>query len=259
LSIFRQFYFYFIYLFKAQNLHGIHSPFVFELYSYLISKNKIDFSKIEILRKKILADYRKIEVTDLGAGAKSNKANRRTVSNIIRFSSKNRKYYELISKIIDFYAFKNIIELGTSLGISSAYLASSASKPKITTFEGCSNTLNIAKENFETLNLQNIQSIQGNINETLPVFLNKISDFDLVYIDANHRYEPTINYFEQLKSKATENSCIIFDDIYWSAEMTQAWNTIKNDKSVSISLDFFEIGIVFFRKGIEKQDFILKY
>jgi predicted O-methyltransferase YrrM len=259
LSIFRQIYFYFLYLFRAQNLHGLHSPFVFELYSFLISKSTIDFSRIEILRKELLHDNRKVEVTDLGAGAKSNKSKTRTITNIIRFSSKNKKYYELISKVIEFYNFKNIIELGTSLGISSSYMAVSKSNPTINTFEGCPYTLLIARENFEKLELKNIQTNQGNIDLTLAKYLDGISDFDLAYIDANHRYEPTMAYFELLKSKINENSCIIFDDIYWSSEMTKAWTAIKKDKSVSISLDFFEIGIVFFRKGIEKQDFILRY
>jgi predicted O-methyltransferase YrrM len=259
LSIFRQFYYYIIYRFKAQNLHGLHSPFVFELYSHLISDQKTDFSAVVNLRNHLKKDFRKIEVTDFGAGAKANNAKTRTISNIIRFSSKNKKYYELISNIIDFYQYKNILELGTSLGISSAYMSISKSNPAITTFEGCPNTLEIAKENFTKLQIENINAIVGNIDNTLPAYLMHILDFDLVYIDANHRFAPTLVYFELLKQKAKPNSCIIFDDIYWSAEMTKAWQVIKADKTVSVSLDFFEIGIVFFRENIEKQDFVLKF
>ena len=237
----------------------MHSAFVFELYSALLKKSEIDFESIVHIRKKYGLDSRTISVTDFGAGAKSSKNRIRKIKDIIRFSSKNKIYYELISKLIHFQKYTKIIELGTSLGIGSSYLAQASADVELYTFEGCPETLKIAQETFDNLGLKNISGIVGNIDITLPAFLTTISHFDLAYIDANHRYEPTMAYFEQLKVKAKPHSCIVFDDIYWSADMTRAWKDIKADPAVSISLDFFEIGIVFFRKEIAKQDFVLKY
>ncbi len=259
MDIFRQVTHFISYLFRAKSLHGVHSTFVFNLYSSILEKPTVDFSDIELVRNKYTKDSREIEISDLGAGTKSGKNKFRKISNIVRYSSKNKIYYELLAKLIQSQKYTKIIELGTSLGICTSYFSKTSKEVQIHTFEGCKHTLEIAEETFINLKIENVATELGNIDTTLPDYLNSIDSFDLVYIDANHRYEPTIRYFELLKSKAKPHSCIVFDDIYWSAEMTKAWQKIKADPTISISLDFFELGIVFFRKEIAKQDFILQY
>ena len=145
------------------------------------------------------------------------------------------------------------------MGLTTAYLSKVDKNIKVYSFEGCDETAKIAQENFEKLALENIEIIVGNIDETLPEKLNKTAHLDFVFFDANHRYEPTIRYFQQCLEKSHDESCFIFDDIYWSEEMKQAWQTIQNHKSVSISIDLFWVGIVFFRKKQPKQHFVLKF
>lgn len=248
------------YFTKANNAHGIHSPFVFDLYTKVYKKNfhNSDFIAIETLRKSLKNDQRKLEITDFGAGSKTNDSLKRTVADISRKSLKSSFWGQFFYALIQHYNYTEVLELGTSLGITTSYLAKANPKVKVNTFEGCKNTIAIAKENFEELNLGNINVTAGNIDFTLPEFLRNTKSLDLVLFDANHRYEPTVRYFNLCYEKAHENSVFIMDDIYWSEEMKQAWNEIKTDPRVTITVDFFQIGLVFFREGKQKQDFVLR-
>ena len=249
------------YFFKAKDEHSLHSPFVFEFYTQVLKDetHSTEYDEIENLRKQLLSDNRIVKITDFGAGAKTNKSIQRTVEDIARKSLKKPSLAQLFFRIIKFYKYKNILDLGTSLGLTTAYLGKANSEVKLKSFEGCSKTAKIAQENFYKLSLENIEIIVGNIDETLPEKLKGISSLDFVFFDANHRYEPTIRYFKQCITKTHDESCFVFDDIYWSEEMKKAWQTIQNHESVSISIDLFWVGIVFFRKKQPKQHFVLKF
>jgi len=249
------------YFFKAKDEHSLHSPFVFEFYTQVLKDetHSTEYDEIENLRKQLLSDNRIVKITDFGAGAKTNKSIQRTVEDIARKSLKKPSLAQLFFRIIKFYEYKNILDLGTSLGLTTAYLGKANSEVKLKSFEGCSETAKIAQENFYKLSLENIEIIVGNIDETLPEKLKGISSLDFVFFDANHRYEPTIRYFKQCITKTHDESCFVFDDIYWSEEMKKAWQTIQNHESVSISIDLFWVGIVFFRKKQPKQHFVLKF
>jgi len=249
------------YLLKAKDEHSLHSPFVFEFYTKVL-KDKThytEYDKIEILRKQLLKDKRIVNITDFGAGAKTNKSIQRTVEDIAKKSLKKPSLAQLFFRIIRFYQYKNILDLGTSLGLTTAYLGKANNGIKLKSFEGCAETAKAAQENFNKLSLKNIEIIVGNIDETLPEELKEFINLDFVFFDANHRYEPTIRYFEQCLTKAHEESCFIFDDIYWSEEMKQAWQAIQKHRAVTVSIDLFWVGIVFFRKKQPKQHYILKF
>jgi len=249
------------YRLKAKDEHSLHSPFVYEFYTKVINDKLYfaEFDEIENLRNQLLSDNRIINITDFGAGAKTNKNIRRTVEDISRKSLKKPSLAQLFFRIIKNYQYKNIFDLGTSLGLTTAYLGKADQNLKVYSFEGCDETAKVAHENFGKLALKNIEIIVGNIDETLPEKLQNSTQLDFVFFDANHRYEPTIRYFSQCLAKAHDGSCFIFDDIYWSKEMKQAWQTIQRHESVSISIDLFWIGIVFFRKKQPKQHFVLKF
>ncbi len=249
------------YLLKAKDEHSLHSPFVFDFYTKILNdkSQKADYVNIEALRKQLLSDKRIITINDFGAGAKTNKNTQRTVGDIARKSLKKPSLAQLFYRIIENYQYSTILDLGTSLGLTTAYLASSSQDIKVQSFEGCAETAKIAQENFDKLSLKNIEIIVGNIDGTLPEKLSETAQLDFVFFDANHRYEPTIRYFEQCLSKAHEDSCFVFDDIYWSEEMKEAWQTIQKHEFVSVSIDLFWVGIVFFRKKQPKQHFILKF
>jgi predicted O-methyltransferase YrrM len=243
------------------NEHGIHSPFVFDLYNQVFKNNEnfYAYEKVEELRKRLLADQRQIEVLDLGAGSVSGNKKTRAVKDISGKSVKSKKYGQLLFRLVNYFQSETIIELGTSVGISTIYLAIARSKSEIITIEGSPEIRKIALANFEQSGLKNIISEEGNFDDRLPMILKKIKTADLVFFDGNHRKEATLAYFRLCLEKANDKSIFIFDDIYWSKGMAEAWEIIKADPSVTVTIDIFQMGIVFFRKEQAKEHFILAY
>ncbi len=249
------------YFFSAGNEHDLHSPFLFDFYKKAVQASELppEANQIEALRKATRRDSRVIEITDFGAGSRWNKSNARKISTIAKTSEKSQKWQAILFRIIkNYYANSTIIELGTSLGITTSYLAIANPTNRIVTFEGCPEIADVAQQNFKNLQFENISQVVGNIDETLLDFLRNEKIVDVVFFDANHRYEPTVRYFELCLAKSHENSMFVFDDIYWSEEMRQAWKEIKAHESVRQTLDFWQIGIVLFRKSQPKQHFRLK-
>lgn len=249
------------FLFSSKNEHSLHSPFVFELFTKII-KSKARFScfeQIERLRKQLIKNRSIVEITDFGAGSRIYKTNRREIRQIAKSAEKKPKFGELLFRLVEHFKPATIFDLGTSLGITTIYISKAYSDSKITTFEGCSVIADIATQNFKELNCKNIKLITGNIDDTLQIELSKIKQLDFVFFDANHRFEPTIKYFEFCLEKATEESIFVFDDIHWSNEMHEAWQFIRNHPRVMISIDLFYLGLVFFRKNQPKQDFVLRF
>ncbi len=253
---------YFIkFLLASRNEHSLHSPFVFDLYTKIVKvKKKLPiFIEVENLRKKLLKNRTIIEVTDFGAGSQIYKTNHREIRQIAKSAEKSPRFGRLLFRLIQHFKPATVFDLGTSLGITTLYESKACESGWVYTFEGCPETAKIAKENFKALNCENIEVILGNLDETLPKKLNEIKQLDFVFFDANHRYEPTVRYFEICMTKATEDSVFVFDDIHWSDEMNKAWEYISNHSSVMISIDLFFVGLVFFRKNQPKQHFVLRY
>jgi predicted O-methyltransferase YrrM len=235
---------------------GVHSPFVYHFTKFVIyEKNPFYiFSDIEYLRQSLLKDRRKITVTDFGTG----KSRERTIKSIARSSLKEAEYGRLFLRIINYCGCRNVLELGTSLGITTAYLASGAKNIACTTIEGCPETAKVAIAGFEKLKLDNINLVLGNLDEVLLPQLEKNSGLDFVFIDANHRYEALMRYFEQLLPNLNDNSMLIVDDLYWSAGMEDAWNAIKQHPKVMVTIDLFQLGIVFFNPHLNKKHYKMR-
>jgi predicted O-methyltransferase YrrM len=218
------------------------------------------FHKIENLRKSLLKNKERIVVEDFGAGSSLDSTNARRISDITRHAAKPAKYGRLLYRMIDHFHCGQVLELGTSLGLSTAYMASHPSVEHITTLEGAALVAARAKQNLESLSISKVDIITGNFDTTLEMALKKNLKPDLVFFDGNHRKEPTLRYFRQCLSTADENSIFVFDDIHWSAEMEDAWREICQDDAVTCSIDLFFVGIVFFRKEFrEKQAFTIRY
>lgn len=245
----------------AVNEHSLHSPFIYDLYTKTIKAkfSSEDFNAIEGLRQNLILSKEKIEVSQLGANSKVNNSDVRPISAIAEKGLSEQRFSQFLYGIIRNCDCKNIVELGTSFGINTLYLATNQNV-NVVTFEGCHNTAYIATNNFNKLGYTNIEQIEGNIDYTLSDFISHSSnDIDLAFIDANHRYEPTIKYFELLLSKINDNSIIIIDDIYWSKGMAKAWKKIKNHPRTSITVDLYKAGIVFFKPELTKEHFRLMY
>jgi len=242
--------------------HGTHSPFVFDFITNVLNdKRRFYFYKqIESLRQALKTNAAIIEVEDYGAGSVVSKTKNRAVKQIAQTALKPQKFGQLMFRLVNYYAPQNIIELGTSLGITTSYLASASSIASVTTMEGAPAIASLAKQNFELLALKNINLVLGNFDITLAPTLNKIARADLAFVDGNHRKEPTLRYFEQLMAHSQEHTILIFDDIHWSSEMEAAWEIIKADDRVKLTIDLFFIGLVFLRKEFKvKQHFTIRF
>lgn len=252
------------YYFKAQNGkgHGIHSPFVFDFIIHVLNdKIKYDcYSEIESLRNELLKKNDSIDVEDFGAGSAVMPFKNRRIKDIAGTSLKRKKYAQLLFRIAKYYQSKDIVELGTSFGISSSYLASANNNSNIITFEGSHNIAKIALDNFKKIDLRNIELIEGDFEKTLPLAANKIKNVDLLFIDGNHRKEPTLAYFNFFLKKSGAQSIFIFDDIHWSKGMEEAWSQVQQHDSVTLTIDLFFIGLVFFSHDFKvKQHFTIRF
>lgn len=242
--------------------HGVHSPFVFDFIIHVLNDRKRydSYSKIEKLRHELLHNNEVIEVKDFGAGSSVFSTNKRQVKKIAASSLKRKKYAQLLFRIARYYQCKTIVELGTSFGITTSYLASANPESDVYTFEGADSIAAIAQENFNKNQLNNIHLTLGDFDQTLPTLDEKINSVDLLFIDGNHRKEPTIKYFEDFLPKAHNDSIFIFDDIHWSEEMEQAWEEIRSHESVTLSIDLFFIGTIFFKSEFKvKQHFSIRF
>lgn len=245
----------------AKSRHGTHSPFVYKLVDeviYNFSAKKI-YQAIEKQRKKLWNDDTIITVTDLGAGSLLNKNNTKKISQVAKNALKSPRLAQLIYRLAAAQQPQTCIELGTCLGITTAYLALAQPNSKVITIEGCPATAAVAAQNFTDLNLSNIELQVGNFNALLPQAIANAQKLDFVYVDGNHTKAATLNYFNLCLPKIHENSLLIFDDIYWSDGMKAAWQEIKNHPQVTITIDLFWIGLVFFKKDQAKEHFKIKF
>jgi predicted O-methyltransferase YrrM len=253
------------YYVKASNGrgHGVHSPFVFEFITKILNdKSRYPvYEEVETLRQRLLKDQALLNVEDLGAGSASSKKNQRTIASIAKNATKSKRFGQLLYRIAKFYRPYVILELGTSLGITSSYLAKARPEARVITLEGSGQILAVAKDNFKQLQLENMETVEGNFDGTLQPAINSLQGaIDVAFIDGNHRLQPTIQYFETILAKTDNFSIIILDDIHWSREMEQAWEYCKSYPSVTLSIDLFFIGILVFRKEIrEKQHFVIRF
>jgi predicted O-methyltransferase YrrM len=249
------------YYLTARTKHDVHSPFVFDFVTNVINKKNLvpEFDRIENRRKELLKDDKIINVTDFGTAFKGPKTYRRKISAITYHSAKPAKYAQLLYRIVNYFKPGNLLELGTSFGISTMYMSSANREARIITLEGCSETAKVATENFEQTGLKNIEQVTGDFNYTLDEAINKFENLDFVFFDGNHQKEPTLNYFQKCLTKSHNQSIFIFDDINWSAQMKEAWKEIKDHPRVTVTIDLFILGIVFFNPDLTKQNFTIRF
>lgn len=249
------------YFLNAVDEHSLHSPFIYKIYTELIKPDQRNkrFDVIEDCRKKLKKDNRSIQIEDFGSGSHWTSSPIRKISRIARYSATAPKYSRLNYRLIEGYQSENIIELGASFGINTLYMAAGNPNAQVYTLEGCPETAKIARKNFDSLAAGNIDLRVGNIDHTLPPILNQIDRVDFVYIDANHSYEATRRYFEMLLPKLTHNSVMIFDDIHWSRGMEYAWQEIVAHRQTTLTIDLFQVGLVFFKPLYSKQHYIINY
>jgi len=225
-----------------------------------------EYKLLNEYRKDLLKNDKTIQVTDFGAGSRVFTSDERTISAIAKNVGIPKKRARFLFRLANYLNCKNILELGTSLGIGTSALAVN-SKSAVTSIEGCPQTADVARNQLKKFGLSNVKLKVGEFEEILSkfiVFSNKTTNnkqqtqYDLIYFDGHHTKEATLKYFKQLLPTAHNGTVFIFDDIHWSPGMEAAWEEIKTHPEVKVTIDTFFLGLVFFRKEQAKQHFTIR-
>ena len=248
------------FLWYSKNEHAVHSPFVFSLITkcFYDKKKRPEYAVLEQYRKALLENKNTIEVTDFGAGSKVFKSSTRVIAQIAQTAGISEKRARLLYRVTNYFQTENILELGTSLGLATSAMSLGSPKAKITTLEGCPETANQCQLQLQKFNLNNVKSVVTEFGSYLNNRQPSTINYQLIYFDGNHSKKATLDYFEYLLPTITNDTVWIFDDIHWSAEMEEAWETIKKHPKVSVTIDTFQWGLVFFRREQHKELFIIR-
>ena len=248
------------FLWQSKNEHAVHSPFVFNLLTkcFYDCKIKLEYEVLKKYRKSLVENKNTIEVTDFGAGSKVFKSNKREISKIATTAGISPKRAQLLYRIVNYFQPSSILEIGTSVGLATAALSLGNKKAQITTLEGCKNTLSVAQNQLQKFKCTNIEFLNSEFSHYFKNSDLKSKTFDLIYFDGNHQKQATLDYFEALLSTITNDTLWIFDDIHWSKEMEEAWKIIQKQDKVSVTIDTFQWGFVFFRREQPKEHFIIR-
>ena len=239
---------------KSATGFGIHSPFVYEFAQKVLnpSNNIAPLKEVDWFRNWQVDTPIEVAPSSFGAGSK-NRGKSEKLAQVIRNSSVSKKNGALLYRLAQWTNAVNILEIGTSVGVSTMYLASSSPNANVITLEGDSRRARLAQNSFDLFDLQNIKIIEGDFEISLNEAIKSLPKVDLVFFDGNHKAEPTLRYFKSCLEIAHDNTVFVFDDIRWSKEMNKTWSVIANHQNVNLSIDLFSMGIVFFRKGMKKQ------
>jgi len=251
------------YRINSGSRHSVHSPFVYALVDKVF-RNQMDnqaFRDIAKLRRRLLLKAQVIEITDFGSGANHKQYSHRfeRVASIVRNSSVSERYGRLLFRLVEYFRPHTIIELGTSVGISTLYMSIASPDACVYTVEGCTTKSEQAAANFEALKVSNVEQHIGRFDLILPDLVKQVKKLDFAFIDGNHTYEATIENFEALLSISNNDTVFVFDDIHWSADMQKAWNEISDHEGVTVTIDLFRFGIMFLRKELSKQKFVIRF
>lgn len=281
------------FLLHSTNAHGVHSPFVYDLLTkcFYDQNNYTQYKALIKFRKALKNSGKSIYVKDFGAGSRDQnlqKHQTRPVKQMLSNASVRLKRQRLLFRLVQFLQPKTILELGTHLGMGTIAMASGNPKAEITSLEGCPNTAEFTRSHLESwleeihseATIPNHDENQVNIlNITFAEYFEKIKQdmdlrepaaernaneaaankkFDIIYLDGHHDGSATLKYFEQIKSLIYQDSLVIIDDIHWSKSMTAAWNKIIKDPQVTVSIDTYFWGLIFFRKEQAKEHFTVR-
>lgn len=241
--------------------HGIHSPLIYALITNVLNDNYkyLVYDEVEKIRRMMYRSENTVSSGFFGAGSRRFSPEKRKIKDIARYSSVNKKSGRLLFRMVKYYKPETVLELGTSVGISTLYMAKGSDKTNIISIEANKELVEIARINIKSTGLQNIELINDSFENVLPGIISKLNENILVFIDGNHEKEATLNYFSQLTEISANNLIIILDDINWSDGMREAWNEIKSHPASKATVDLFFTGIVYLNKGLQKQNYIIRF
>lgn len=240
------------YYFRAGTRYDVHSPFVADFVQEVLEDRRwyYPFSDIEHLRQELKRNRTQLSVTDHGAGSQAAPGRAvRTVAGLARHAALGPAAGRRLFRLVRRYRPGAILELGTSLGLGALYLSAPSSTTPVRTIEGCPATAARAREHFDRFHRSNIELLVGSFDDCLSAALKPVERLDLLYLDGDHRRSATLRYVERCLDKAGPDSIFVIADIYWSAEMKAAWEVLRHHPRVRLSIDLFDMGLLFFRNA----------
>jgi predicted O-methyltransferase YrrM len=231
--------------------HGIHSPFVYDFVANVLFDKKYypEYDFFRNIRKELMDFDICLDVNEIGAGSKKIQQKTRLVSEMVKVSSVNEKFGRLFFRLAHYYNPLSILELGTSVGLSTIYLSKGAESSKVYTIEGNKSLCDYAKTLFIKKDLKNIEVIEGLFDDKLKTVIPLLTGSPLIFIDGNHSFEPTLGYYRLLSDNLDEY-ILIFDDISWSEGMQKAWAEIVFNSKKDVTIDLFRMGIIIRKKDV---------
>lgn len=244
---------------KAGNAHAVHPPFLFNLYTEAIRAKTPDREVMGVMNyiRELKREHSPITYTAYGSAEGT--AISLSPAEVVRKQSSGKRKGKLLYRLVKRFQPATLLELGTNLGVGTAFLLSAKPDAEVITVEASPELAGIARRYFDTTAPGGVSLFQGRFSEQLPIVLDRLTSLDFVYFDGDHRQEATLEYFRLCSAKANNNSVFVFDDIHWSTGMEKAWKSIVNDPKVSLSVDLYQLGLVFFRQELSKQFFRLRF
>jgi len=244
---------------KHKKGHGIHSPFMYKLITEVFNKKPDKgLKQVFVVYNKYKSSKLNLSCKDIGAKTTYRSKEKLSVGAIIKRSSVNKKYGKLIYNLTTHFKPQKILELGTSVGISTAFLARAAPNANLKTIEGVIEKVEVAKQIASELKVSP-EFVIGNFDQVLDQTLDKSIQLDLVFFDGNHTKKSTLTYFSKCLKKVHNDTIFVFDDIHWSEEMEAAWDQIRIHDQVKVSVDLFRLGLIFFKKELSYQHYVIKF
>jgi len=233
---------------KADTINKVHSPYLYALITAMLEfdKSYYDDGALEALRAEYHSNNQTITFEDYGAGPSKQKTAK--LSKLAKTSVSNKWKCRLLRNLVLFHRAESIVEFGTNLGISTAYLRMADKRARLITVEAADELMRYAKKNFKRLGYEAEFKTM-----TFDDYLGNLSldhfHCDFFYLDGDHSYENTLRYFQFFWENGAEEMMLVLDDINWSAGMRAAWEEIK-EKYKCYSVDIYKMGIVVKRPDV---------
>jgi predicted O-methyltransferase YrrM len=212
--------------------------------------------RIEEVRRSLLRSRETVPVTDYGAvepeaGLSSElmlqgRSDTRVIGDVCRTASKPFGAALILFHLVRKLRPARCLELGTCLGISTAYQAAALrlnGGGTIVSLEGAPALAALAQGNLAALGLDNASVVTGRFGDTLDGVLRDLAGLDYAFIDGHHDGRATLEYFDRIHPSLTEGAAVVFDDIRWSSGMRSAWRALENDSRVRLAVDLRRMGL----------------
>ena len=243
------------FIFSATNQHGVHSPFVYQLVTkcFYNRKNRPEYRKIGEYRKDVFQEKQQLHIQP--NCSTFFKANTYKISKLAKIYAPSWKRSKFLTRLTNYLNCKSVLEIGTQMGIRTSCFASHKNCDVIT-IDNCEETQKIAREKLKKHHFSTIKfCLQEFTQQEILVDQKKI---DCIYIGNTRKKQSTLHLFEEALKKVHNDSVILIEGLHWSKDMNQAWKEIKENKQVSVTIDTFYLGLVFFRKEQAKEHFKIR-